>query len=53
MRLSIISGLLALATTSLAQTPEGFTPAVTNHLDVVFGSKSVTPAGTSLTKAGM
>jgi len=50
MRLFLLSAVAALATLASAQTPEGFTPAVTAKLEVTFGSKSVTP-GLSLTKA--
>ncbi|CAK7206148.1 hypothetical protein SEUCBS139899_008933 [Sporothrix eucalyptigena] len=40
----------ALAGLVVAQTPDGFTPSVATHLDVVFGSKAVSPSGTSLAK---
>ena len=50
MRLTALSAVAALASLASAQTPEGFTPAVTTKLDVTFGSKSVTP-GLALTKA--
>jgi hypothetical protein len=52
MRFSAASSLVAFATLASAQTPEGFTPAVTKTLGVTFGSKSVSPAGMALTKAG-
>ncbi|KAF4633288.1 hypothetical protein G7Y89_g4825 [Cudoniella acicularis] len=42
---------LLLAGVALAQTPPDYTPAVTAHLEVKFGSKSLVP-GTALTKAG-
>lgn len=44
--------LLLACGSSLAQTPAGFTPKVTAHLDVVFGTKVVDPPGTALTKSG-
>ncbi|KAH8901867.1 PEBP-like protein [Coniochaeta sp. PMI_546] len=34
-----------------SETPPGFTPEAAAHLDVIFGSKAVSPPGTSLTKA--
>lgn len=46
---SLIS--LALAGTSFAQTPAGFTPSVNDTLTVKFGSKNITP-GAALGKAG-
>ncbi len=52
MLVSLISGAVALAALVVAQTPEGFTPSVSAHLDVIFGSKAVSPPGMSLTKAG-
>ncbi len=52
MRLSVISSAVALATLAVAETPEGFTPSVSAHLDVYFGSQAVTPPGKSLSKAG-
>jgi phosphatidylethanolamine-binding protein len=44
--------LLLLACISAAQTPAGFTPEVTAHLEVIFGTKVVDPPGTALTKSG-
>jgi hypothetical protein len=38
--IGILSLLLALAS---AQTPPGFTPNVTAHLDVIFPSAAITP----------
>lgn len=35
-----------------SETPPGFTPEAAVHLDVIFGSKAVSPPGTSLTKSG-
>jgi hypothetical protein len=46
-----ISAFLALAGIALAQTPTGFTPNTTAHLDVKFGSTDVTP-GLALAKSG-
>ncbi|KAI1138474.1 PEBP-like protein [Hypoxylon sp. FL0543] len=43
MKGSTILSALALASVSAAQTPEGFTPVVTQKLEVTFGTKSVTP----------
>lgn len=43
---------LALLSFARAQTPEGFVPSVSSHLDVLFGTKAVSPPGMSLTKAG-
>jgi len=43
----ILSMLLALAS---AQTPPGFTPNVTAHLDVIYPSAEITP-GLSMSKA--
>ncbi|KAK6221313.1 hypothetical protein LQW54_001412 [Pestalotiopsis sp. IQ-011] len=43
--------LLFACGSSLAQTPAGFTPNVTAHLDVVFGTKVVDPPGTALSKS--
>jgi len=51
MKLPGVYTLLVLAGLSAAQTPDGFTPSVTPHLDVIFGTKEVTP-GLSLTKSG-
>ncbi|KAK8085291.1 hypothetical protein PG997_006562 [Apiospora hydei] len=50
MKFSGIYALVVLAGLSTAQTPDGFEPQVTPHLDVIFGSKEVTP-GLSLTKS--
>ncbi|KAK8018666.1 phosphatidylethanolamine-binding protein [Apiospora marii] len=50
MKLTRIYNLLVLAGLSVAQTPDGFNPQVTPHLDVIFGTKEVTP-GLSLTKS--
>ncbi|KAI1171915.1 phosphatidylethanolamine-binding protein [Nemania sp. FL0916] len=47
---SIVSALL-LAGVSSAQTPAGFTPAVTEKLEVTFGTKSIATGGQSMTKA--
>lgn len=47
---NIVSALL-LAGVSYAQTPAGFTPAVTDKLEVTFGSKNVATGGQALTKA--
>ncbi|KAK0727796.1 phosphatidylethanolamine-binding protein [Lasiosphaeria miniovina] len=43
--------VLAAGALVAAQTPAGFTPEVTARLDLVFGAKTVTVPGTSLTKA--
>jgi hypothetical protein len=45
------STFLFLAGIALAQTPTGFAPNVTAHLDVKFGSADVTP-GLALAKSG-
>ncbi|KAI1390607.1 PEBP-like protein [Hypoxylon trugodes] len=50
MKGSSILSALAFAGISAAQTPEGFTPAVTQKLEVTFGTKSVTP-GLALSKS--
>ncbi|KAK8044672.1 hypothetical protein PG993_004696 [Apiospora rasikravindrae] len=50
MKFSGIYTFLVLAGLSAAQTPDGFEPQVTPHLDVIFGSKEVTP-GLALTKS--
>ncbi|KAI0531966.1 phosphatidylethanolamine-binding protein [Xylaria digitata] len=47
---NIVSALL-LAGVSSAQTPTGFTPAVTEKLEVTFGTKNVETGGQPLTKA--
>jgi len=46
-----MSGVM-LAGLAAAQTPAGFTPEVKDRLDVIFGTKVISVAGTSLTKAG-
>ncbi|OCL01566.1 PEBP-like protein [Glonium stellatum] len=43
--------LVGLAGVSRAQTPAGFTPSVATHLDVMFNSTVVSPAGLTLAKA--
>jgi hypothetical protein len=52
MLFSKIGSLVFLAGVTAAQTPPGFTPEVSAHLDVMFGTKAVTTPGMSLTKAG-
>ncbi|KAI0517526.1 phosphatidylethanolamine-binding protein [Xylaria bambusicola] len=47
---NIVSALLLAGVTS-AQTPTGFTPAVTEKLEVTFGTKNVATGGQALTKA--
>jgi len=47
-----ISAFLFLASVALAQTPASFTPNVTAHLDVKFGTTDVTP-GLALAKSGL
>ncbi|KAI0903151.1 phosphatidylethanolamine-binding protein [Ustulina deusta] len=47
---SIVSALI-LAAVASAQTPAGFTPAVTEKLEVTFGAKNVATGGQALTKA--
>ncbi|KAF2970794.1 hypothetical protein GQX73_g2746 [Xylaria multiplex] len=47
---NIVSALL-LAGVSSAQTPTGFTPVVTEKLEVTFGTKNVETGGQPLTKA--
>lgn len=42
---------LVLAGVSWAQTPPGFTPNVTTHLDVIYPSATITP-GLQMQKAG-
>ncbi|KAL8400375.1 hypothetical protein RB594_000677 [Gaeumannomyces avenae] len=42
---ALLGGLVA------GQTPARFTPSVSKHLNVVYGSKAVKPPGTSFTKA--
>lgn len=52
MHLKTLTTGIALASLGSAQTPPGFTPAVTARLDLVFGTKVVTVPGTELTRAG-
>jgi hypothetical protein len=35
-----------------AQTPPGFTPSVTEHLQVTYGANTLTPAGKPVARAG-
>jgi len=42
---------MGLAGVSRAQTPAGFTPSVDTHLDIMFNSTVVSPAGITLAKA--
>ncbi|KAI0977604.1 phosphatidylethanolamine-binding protein [Xylaria arbuscula] len=49
MRTSIVSALILAGVVS-AQTPAGFVPAVTEKLEVTFGSKNVETGGQPLTK---
>ncbi|KAH8597015.1 phosphatidylethanolamine-binding protein [Bisporella sp. PMI_857] len=42
---------LLLAGVAVAQTPPGYSPNVTSHLDIKFGSNTVDPPGERLTKA--
>ncbi|KAI1495470.1 PEBP-like protein [Biscogniauxia marginata] len=51
MKSAKVTSLLWLAGISAAQTPEGFTPAVEEKLEVTFGTKPIDTAGTLLTKA--
>ncbi|KAK1760382.1 phosphatidylethanolamine-binding protein [Echria macrotheca] len=51
MLISSLTWGAVLAGLASAQTPPGFSPAVTERLDLVFGTKVVTVPGTSLTKA--
>ncbi|KAI0403992.1 phosphatidylethanolamine-binding protein [Xylaria palmicola] len=51
MKTTTIVSALLLAGVSSAQTPPGFTPAVTAKLEVTFGSKNVATGGQALTKA--
>ena len=51
MRFESLSVFASLAALVSAQTPAGFVPAVQAKLDVIYGTKSVTP-GLALTKAG-
>ncbi|KIH91005.1 hypothetical protein SPBR_02021 [Sporothrix brasiliensis 5110] len=50
MKASILAVCAAAVGLVSAQTPDGFTPSVATHLDVTFGSKAVSPSGTSLAK---
>jgi phosphatidylethanolamine-binding protein len=43
---------LVLAGLTSAQTPAGFVPKVDAHLNLIFGTKVVSPPGTALTRAG-
>ncbi len=52
MKWPLLACTAAFAGLAAAQTPDGFVPSAAAHLDVAFGSKAVTPAGTSLTKEG-
>jgi hypothetical protein len=52
MLLKTLVSVAVLAGLSAAQTPDGFDPKVTAHLDVIYGTKAVSPAGATLTKAG-
>ncbi|OCL02967.1 PEBP-like protein [Glonium stellatum] len=52
MLLFLYFSLLFTAITR-AQTPVGFSPNVTAHLDVIFSSVAVTPPGMNLTKAAV
>lgn len=49
---SIAALLLLLLGLAHSETPPGFTPEAAAHLDVIFGTKAVSPPGMSLTKAG-
>ncbi|KAI0456687.1 phosphatidylethanolamine-binding protein [Xylaria acuta] len=51
MKASNIVSALILAGVSSAQTPAGFTPAVTDKLEVTFGSKNIATGGQAMTKA--
>ncbi|KAL1856943.1 hypothetical protein VTK73DRAFT_8167 [Phialemonium thermophilum] len=51
MRTPIFALLSLLSGPSLAQTPPGFTPEVAAHLDVIYGSKAVSPPGIELAKS--
>lgn len=51
MKTANIVSALILAGVSYAQTPEGFAPAVTDKLEVTFGTKNVATGGQALTKA--
>ncbi|KAJ8105412.1 hypothetical protein ONZ43_g7436 [Nemania bipapillata] len=51
MKTSNIVSALLLAGVSSAQTPAGFTPAVTAKLEVTFGAKNIATGGQAMTKA--
>ncbi|KAI0437051.1 phosphatidylethanolamine-binding protein [Xylaria telfairii] len=51
MKAANIVSALILAGVSSAQTPAGFTPAVTEKLEVTFGTKSIATGGQAMTKA--
>ncbi|OIW22495.1 PEBP-like protein [Coniochaeta ligniaria NRRL 30616] len=48
---SIVASVLVFVGLAHSETPPGFTPEAVAHLDVIFGTKAVSPPGTSLTKA--
>lgn len=52
MKLKTLSALVAAAGLSSAQTPLGFTPDVTAHLDVIYGTTAVSTPGMSMTETG-
>ena len=52
MQIKALASAVLLAGLTSAQTPEGFVPKVSAHLDVLFGTNAVSPPGESLTKAG-
>lgn len=47
-----ISLLVALAATVYAQTPQGFTPAVTQNLKVTYAANDITPPGKAIARPG-
>ncbi|KAI1749765.1 phosphatidylethanolamine-binding protein [Xylaria castorea] len=51
MKAANIVSALILAGVSSAQTPAGFTPAVTQKLEVTFGTKNIATGGQAMTKA--
>ncbi|KAH8168239.1 hypothetical protein CIB48_g62 [Xylaria polymorpha] len=51
MKAANIVSALILAGVSSAQTPAGFTPAVTEKLEVTFGTKNIATGGQAMTKA--
>lgn len=51
MKLKIFSALVTAVGLSSAQTPPGFTPNVTAHLDVIYGTTAVSTPGMSMTEA--